>query len=185
MDELESQRLRVVPENQKELQSKLDMIKTMQTARRDYELDQTDERIIQLLIEYPNITKTKLGEVLGVTRKTIHCRLRKPSVQRAMTDLRKNGIELIKDVQTQGIRRLRQLIQSKDEKIALDAARFVLLPVFNQGNLTVSQVQERVFRVQFGEGGQLFTDVQMVDKEESKLKPLDLLADDHGDVIHE
>lgn len=169
-------KLHVVPETDEEIMGKVVRMKAMQDARTNYELDKTDERLVQLMIEYPAVTKTKLAEVLGVTRKTIHTRLRKPSVQRAFADLQKSGVELIKDVQSQGIRRLRQLIQSKDEKIALDAARFVLIPVFNQSSLSVTQVQEKVYRVQFGEGGQLFTDIQMLEeKTDDKLKPLDFL----------
>ena len=176
----EKQNYQVVPDSDEEIIGKLNRMKAMQDARTDYELDKTDERIIQLMLEYPAITKTKLATVLGFSRKTIHDRLRKPSVQRAFVDLRKNGVQLIKDVQEQGIRRMRKLIQSTDERIALDAARFVLLPMFNQGSINVTNVQEKVYRVQFGDGGQMFTDMETINVGDDKLQPLDLLGGDSG-----
>lgn len=175
MDKKDKEKFQVVPSSDEEIVGKLNRMKAMQDARTNYELDKTDERIIQLMIEYPSITKTRLALVLGVTRKTIHARLRKPSVQRAFVDLQKSGIQLIKDVQEQGIRRLRKLIQSTDEKIALDAARFVLLPMFNQSSVTVNNVQDKIYKVQFGEGGQLYTDVQLLEEGNTQT-PLDFLG---------
>jgi len=118
---------------------------------------------------------TNVAQILGITRKTLYLRLQKPAALRAMADLQKNGVDLVKEVQTSAMRRMRRLVQSGDEKIALEAAKFVLMPMFNHAQLNVNEVKERIYRVQFGEGGQMFTDVQSVENNDKKLTPLDLL----------
>lgn len=164
-------------EQQADAAARAKEMEARQRATFPYELDKMDERMVGLMIEYPGITKTKLAGILNVTRKTLYAHLAKPAVARALVDLQKNGVDLIKEVQTSAMRRMRRLIASPDERVALDAARFVLQPMFNQASLHVTETQEKVYRVQFGEGGAMYTDVEMIDKARKKLTPLELLEE--------
>lgn len=156
---------------------------TLEQAKKEFELDKLDERIIQLLVEYPTMAKTKIAKLCGVSNQTLYNRMKKPTFKRALEDLQKNAGALLQDVQTAAMRRLRRLINSSDESIALNAVKLALTPVFNQSTVNVNNLEERIYRVQFGEGGQIFQETIDVPADKAqKLKMADMLKNIGYDV---
>jgi hypothetical protein len=147
------------------------------SAANEFDLDKLDERLIQLIVEYPAMPKTRIAKLCSITKQTLYNRMKKPSFKRALEDLQKNAGSLLSDVQTAAMRRLRRLIQSSDETIALNAVKLALAPVFNQSTVNVNNLEERIYRVQFGEGGQMFQETIDVPADKAqKLKMADMLA---------
>ena len=156
-------------------QDRVAEIEAMQKAREEYSLDATDEKILKLLIEYPSINKLKLAQLVGLSRNGLRGRITKPAFIKAMADLQRNGVEMVKELQDIAMKRMRKLIYSKQEKIALEASKFVLQPVFNLATVNVATVEEKIYRVQYGEGGQVLTSTELVEGKAKELSPSEML----------
>lgn len=122
-----------------------------------FRLDEIDHQILKHLMEFPEATWKELGLIVDRNPRTVQARYRKPSFQNALKDLRAKTWDLVERAQNMAIRRLMKLIQSKDERIALDAAKYVLQPMVNTANVNVQQFQEMVYKADFGENGQIIT----------------------------
>jgi len=168
---------------EEEIKRRSSNIEEYNRVRDSYKLDTTDEKIIQINLEYPGIHIDTLATLLDIPKKEIRDRLKKPSVARAMADLQKGTIALITEIQTAALRRLRRLIASPDERIATSVAKFVLQPIFNTANIAITNVSEKRYVVQFGEGGQMFTDTKIISGEDKKLTTLELLKQSDEDEI--
>lgn len=167
MNHLENERLRIA----------------MEKAKAEFDLDKCDERIIQLIVEYPAMSKTRVAKLVGICKNTLVKRMKKPAFQRALEDIQKNAGALLQEVQTAAMRRLRRLINSSDEQIALNAVKLALTPIFNQATVNVNNLEERIYRVQFGEGGQIFQETIDVPADKAqKLKMADMLKSIGYDV---
>lgn len=145
-----------------------------------YELDDVDHALLRHIMEYPEATFEALGKVVSLSKASVYQRYKKPAFQKALADMRAETWEVIKKGQNQAARTLIKLMRSKDDKIALDAAKTLLAPILNKGELTVHQVQEVIHRTRFGEGGQMERDTVTIPvKTESTLDLLEgVLSED-------
>ena len=144
-----------------------------------YSLDEVDHTLLKHLIEYPKSSLEDLGKVVGLHKSSVHKRYHKPAFQKALQDMRAETWEIIKKAQNQASRALLKLTRSKDEKIALEAAKALLAPYLNKGEISVHQVQEIIHRTRFGEGGQMITDTVEIPKE-TPGDTLELLGGEDG-----
>ena len=128
----------------------------------DYELDEIDKKIIQLCIKYPGINKSEIVRVIGhpLTSNNIQNRLDKPAVKKAMSEQLMKIPELTTKAQELALKRIIQMIQGSNDKMALEAAKVVLFPLFTSnrlgGPINVTQSPERiVFQTRIGDGGEV------------------------------
>lgn len=122
-----------------------------------FRLDEVDHMLLKHLMEFPEATWKELGKLVDRHPKTVILRYKKPAFQNALKDLRAKTWDLVERAQNMAIRRLMKLIQSKDERVALEAAKYVLQPMVNTANVNVQQFQEMVYKADFGENGQIIT----------------------------
>jgi hypothetical protein len=143
-----------------------------------YALDAVDQKIIKLLIRFPKITQYAVAKEIDMSMGQTRKRINKPAVQEALTELAKNAMDQIKDVQADAMRTLRDLLRSKNETIKLQAVKLALASVFDaqdSGNeMTVT------YRVRFGEQGQMYREKLEGDTTSDPEYPntLDIMKDD-------
>jgi len=123
------------------------------------ELDAVDREIANLLIEYPSLPKTKIAEIVGIARKTLYVRMAKPAFQKLMREWYMPEEGLKKEIKNDALRRLRKIIKLGADEVALRACQFILSADYDKSTLEISGVQERIYKVQFGDGGQLYQEV--------------------------
>jgi len=127
-----------------------------QKARDLYRLDDVDAKICEILYENPVATVAEIAALLGVTQFMIRQKIKKPAVRTKLDKMRQTVHQLIERGQVLGIRRLMQLMGSKDEWIALQACKAVLAPVLNVAKITTEQRGEMIYEVRIGEQGQIY-----------------------------
>lgn len=136
-----------------------------QSLTSSYELDEVDHKLLRHIMEYPQDSLSALGKVVGMNKTSVHARYKKPAFQRALAEMRAETWDIIKRGQNAAARALLKLAtNSKDEKVRLDAAKTLLGPILNKGELTVHNVQEIIHRTRFGEQGEMISDSITVEK---------------------
>ena len=141
-----------------------------------YKIDDVDKRIIQHLLEYPDTTQKDLANQFGYSVSGIINRIKRPAFVNAMKDMHLKTMDIYLSAQTLAARRLMKLIQSSDEQVALKACNLALHPLVNQATLNVNASVEKIYRVRFGEQGQMFQEVLDIEAEpEVKTTTLDIL----------
>lgn len=141
-----------------------------------WRIDELDRVIIKHLVEYPNTTQKELAKVANLSMSGIRHRINRPAFKKAMEDLHAKTEEIFLKAQTLAARRLMKLIQSDDDTIALRACNMALQPMINKATIDVNQSIEKVYRVRFGEQGQMFQEVLEAETVEKKTT-LDLLTE--------
>ena len=126
-----------------------------------YEIDQKDRRILQVLVDHPDITNAALAKIVGLGVNTIGKRRNKPAFKKAYSDLMATTDDLMKRAQKMAARRLLALIKDPDKKIALEASKMALAPMMNKHSLDIKE--EIVFQTRIGSQGQLMQEVIEVD----------------------
>jgi hypothetical protein len=129
----------------------------------DYELDEIDKKIIQLSIKYPGINKTEMMRAIGpaITHQThLQNRLDKPALKKALSEQLMKIPELTTKAQELALKRIIQMIQGSNDKMALEAAKVVLFPLFTSnrlgGPVNLPEGSERiVFQTRIGDGGEV------------------------------
>lgn len=137
-----------------------------------FELDPVDHKLIQMKMEYPKISVRELALHVGFSPSGLNKRMSRPAFKKALADLAQHAQELLADTQTQAMRRLKRLISSKDESIAMQAVRLALTPMLNVSTIDVTTTKEIRYRTQFGEQGQLF---QLIEENDRVVPVLELL----------
>lgn len=121
-----------------------------------YKLDEVDYQILQILLKMPGATQDKIGAELGYSRSVIGKRTRRPAFKAAIIEHTKKAVDHCEEVQAAAMRRLKALISNHDPEVALKAVKLALQPFFNTVNINSSNIDEIIYRVQFGDGGTLF-----------------------------
>lgn len=98
-----------------------------------YTLDEIDKKILALVLEFPEISKSALEDEIGLTRVAIANRMNKPAFQAAHADATLPLQDLIKDSLESGIRRLRQLVKKGSPKDAIEATKVLSVLHMGQG----------------------------------------------------
>lgn len=135
-----------------------------------FNFDDVDKILFATLSRYPETTKTDLADLVGLSRSAVAKRLDKPAFRRAMEEFLGTLEEHICRVQLAAIRRLGALVQSKDEKVALDACRFALTRVLGaEGGgsklpegITPAGARAVIFRTIIGETGGLLRQTEII-----------------------
>lgn len=94
-----------------------------------YKLDEIDRILVKHLIQFPAISQSELGKIVGMTRAGVAFRMKRPAFTKAMNDQLMTTPFLLKSGQEIALRRLIQIIQSGDAKLAIEAAKILLYPL--------------------------------------------------------
>jgi len=132
------------------------------TAETDpFEIDARDRRILQLLVDHPEMTSREIGNQIGVSQPAISKRRNKPAFKKAYADLMSTTDELMARAQRMSARRLLTMIKDPDKKIALEAMKLALGPLSNKHPVDIKE--EIVFQTRIGSQGQLMQEVIVID----------------------
>ena len=128
------------------------------TATTDpFEIDARDRRILQLLVDHPEMTNNELGKAIGIGTLSISRRRNKPAFKKAYADLMSTTDELMARAQKMAARRLLTMIKDPDKKIAMEAIKLALGPLTNKHQVDIKE--EIVFQTRIGTQGQLMQEV--------------------------
>lgn len=128
----------------------------------DFVLDEIDRKIIKFYMDYPTATQNDACAALGVTRSNLCDRKKKPAYMRAMADMTKDFIDLLKETQSASARRLRELVRDPDKSVALAAIKMAMAPYLNSSLMVPKTDQVIVHTVQFGEGGAMYRETKEI-----------------------
>lgn len=82
-----------------------------------------ERRLIELVIITPTISKTKLAELMDLSRPTIINIYNRPHVQNEIKKYQQSNIERFVELQSEALECLSELMSSHDESIKLQASK--------------------------------------------------------------
>lgn len=104
----------------------------------DLELDIVDKEILRLKSLDPFLDVRTIATKLGVHHATIAYRLKKPKFRKVWDQIMETTAEAMERNARRAAQRLFDLINHKNERIALDAIKLALAPYINQFTHTVA-----------------------------------------------
>ena len=90
------------------------------------DLDETDVKIIYAKLTQPTWTMKQIGVEVGVCTGTVFRRLHKQKVEETLEDLTEDVSYLLDKAKVRAAKRISKLVDSTNEKIALEATKAVL-----------------------------------------------------------
>jgi DNA-binding Lrp family transcriptional regulator len=103
-----------------------------QSVRSTWELDGIDSRILEMQLRHPAITHREIGDILGIRRQTVTERVNAPKFKRATAIANQAARDIYLGAQAEAARKLRQLVHSEDERVALRACITLLWPIIHR-----------------------------------------------------
>lgn len=91
--------------------------------------DDIDKTILNFLLNKPGMTDGEIATAIGVRRETVNRRKNRPAFQAALEESRLEPIVIFQRNQARAARKLGQLIDAKDEQVAVRAALAHLAPL--------------------------------------------------------
>jgi hypothetical protein len=101
--------------------------KTPQEILSRYELDEVDKKILRLKLEYPSMSHSEIGTIVGLNRKAVAVRINKSAWQEAFNDFHTPAKSLLEKEADRLTRKYLKLCDSIDQKVAERATRAVLV----------------------------------------------------------
>lgn len=98
----------------------------------EYELDLVDKQILKLKSIDPHLSCREIGEKIGIHWSVIAYRLRKPRFKQVWDSIMETTQQAMERNARRAAQRLYDLINHKNERIALDAIKIALSPWMNQ-----------------------------------------------------
>lgn len=124
-----------------------------------YELDDTDQKLMQFMAKYPDAAVSEMMRLTGLTRHILEKRMERPAFVSMMRRVKESIEDIIIRGQRAAAIQLVKLVNSKNEKIALEAARILLNPMLNKHTTETKFSKEVIFRSQIGREGQMMQEV--------------------------
>jgi alkylated DNA nucleotide flippase Atl1 len=137
-----------------------------------YRIDPLDGKICEIIYEHPVATFKEIAALVGCTERQVRWRLDKPSVRKRLDDMRSTKDQLIEKAKVLGIRRLMQLVVSKDEWVALQACKVLLYGELSQVALKIPEgANAMVYEVQIGAEGQVYQTMRAMNTGDPSFNP--------------
>jgi hypothetical protein len=90
------------------------------------ELNETDKKVFLLFTQHPELTQTEIGKILNLHVPYITAIKQKPAFQRAMNEFNQNWIDRIIDMRYEAVNKLKDLLNSENQSIAIRAVENIL-----------------------------------------------------------
>lgn len=91
-----------------------------------YNFDEVDKVLFSILTRHPAASVLELAALVNMSRGAVRVRIKRPAFTKAMEEFNGTLEDHLKRVKLSAARRLAELVRSKDEKIALEACKFIL-----------------------------------------------------------
>lgn len=92
----------------------------------DIELDDFDKALIKIIVEHPHLSKKQIAEVMNAPYDKVKYHTYKPVVKKTLNQFHSSAMELLTGAHNQAAMKIISLLQSKDQRVALEAAKTVL-----------------------------------------------------------
>lgn len=138
-----------------------------------YRLDAKDQQLLALVMEYPDAPLHELGEVLGgISKQAVHQRVTKPAFKKALSELLMQQEDLIAKIRNRALRKLQGLLNSNNERIALEAARLALGAILDpKSGADISMPVSITFKTRISESGSVTREVETIEAEKTNTSP--------------
>lgn len=103
-------------------------------AKASVELDEMDLAILRLSLQHPGLTQEGIGDIVGLSRNSVNTRVNAEKFQRAVATASKSAIEILDGNKAAAARKLGELINNPDARIAIRAAVAHLWPHIHAPN---------------------------------------------------
>lgn len=133
-----------------------------------YSLDPVDDEILKIIVKHPGISQRELAALSSMSRTQLRSRMSKPAFKDRYSSMTESATSLLLKAQTMAVRRMMQLIHSKDENIAYHASRTVLAPLVNYAKIEVEETKRMVYQTQFGSEGRIYQTITAENEDETK-----------------
>ena len=112
----------------------------------DYQLDDVDRRILALKLKHPSMKKVHIAELIGLERKQIATRMKKPAWLDAYSDNVMPAKALLKKKEDQLTRKYVQLTESQNEHIKEKVISKILVTqgILKSENTSINNVFEPI-----------------------------------------
>jgi hypothetical protein len=94
--------------------------------KEDFELNEVDYKILQLTLDYKELTDAKIAEIVGLSRMQVNKIKNKPAFRKVFLQYQMKAIDIILSAKTEAAIKMKRLIKSKDEHIAIKASENIL-----------------------------------------------------------
>lgn len=95
-------------------------------SNEDFELNESDTKIMRLVLDYKCLTNKQIGDIVGMTPKQISVIRNKPIFKKVYNEYQKKAIDIIISAKTEAAIKLKKHIHSKNEKISQDTCKAIL-----------------------------------------------------------
>lgn len=92
----------------------------------EYLVDDTDRRILALMVRYPGIRHAAIADVVGVTKSMVGKRVGRPAFKAALQDLEETADSVLQGAAQKAARKIVKLIDAEDGNIAIQACKIAL-----------------------------------------------------------
>ncbi|WP_276979146.1 hypothetical protein [Flavobacterium filum] len=92
----------------------------------DFELNETDKQVFKFQLQYPEISQRQLCKLIGVNETQLSRIVNKPAYKKAKAEFDKNWIDILLEGKHKAARKILQLVDNGNPRIALDASKSIL-----------------------------------------------------------
>ncbi len=104
----------------------------------DYELNDTGNNILNLSLQFPDITDTEIAKRLNITNDWVYKVKKTPAYIKAKRETDIEARQRIKGLLNKAVDKIDKLLDSHNEKIVLDTAKIVLGNVLDPKNINLT-----------------------------------------------
>ena len=92
----------------------------------DFELNETDKQVFKFQLQYPEVTQRQLCKLVGINETQLSRVVNKPAYKKAKAEFDKSWIEILLEGKHKAARKILQLVDNGNPRIALDASKSIL-----------------------------------------------------------
>lgn len=95
---------------------------------------ETQLKILKCFRDNPEVTVRQISKIIGITTPQIYRHLKAPNLAEAVREIKGSVHEIVADAQRIAAKRMKRLIMSENENIALKASAEVLRPMLDSAS---------------------------------------------------
>lgn len=113
---------------------RFDARKRQAIAKAEQEIDDVDKAILMWTLKVPGLTQQQIADLIGYSRDQVNARMNLPKFKRALQIATRPALEVFEGNKARAARKLGELIDDPDSRIAIRAAIAHMWPEIHQGN---------------------------------------------------
>ena len=146
----------------------------------DYKLDMIDVELINHIVSYPRISHAELAKIVQLSKSSVSQRTKKPAFVKGLRDKLLTAKDLLPAAEDAAIRRLTEIVQTGNDRLAIEAAKVIMLPMLLRmkaegARNPTSVIEGIIFQTQIGPAGEILQTQKQIKKIEDNI--IDVLED--------